>query len=978
MLTPEQYEKMAGMVRENKIPDDLLDEAISQISEYKASAKRQTAPIDLGDQSPSAAEARLREPASPSTNANLRQIISREPTSFLSLEQKPLEQLVPVQATEAEKAVGTEKAKYHGYGEGQKGYNAYGPPHKLPTITAEVGTPKRLEEQQAWEQAFKGLHDPTKTDSQSQMADLYKPSYLAGRDEYPRPDLTATAPESELLGQAQQAILAAHGNLPKIAGGRAYTFFEPSLEEFRKTMEPVLGSEVNNMNEGSEQYKQFADARYKQEYEKAEMAGYPIIRHRFATGAGRIAGTIQKPLEAAAAGADQTMTLGLGAKLAGAEQGAERAMAENPWTALGGKVVGALNPIAPGNLLLQDAIAAAKRVPALANAIGGSRLGRIGASSLGAAYVGAAETAGGNLVAGRPISQNVGDTALISGLLGGGLGTVVEGARALRGFGAPPEIEQLREAGGETSFRHGVVPGKEMGALLAESKAMGPNGPSAQQILLSQMKGPVTEAAERVPAQRAYKHAQDLAAYEKQVAQYRVPISEAMNAAEKARKALTDVSGRSVDLGGEREQLEGLMEKLVDVGPPRGRYDYAGAPNTPDRLAALAEMRHGEDLLQKVNASPDLLRKIAEMRKALEAEAGGGPPAGKLDIHGATEAAPTSPALRGAVPKLPVQEAQARPISREELMPWHGQYLELPEKDILMMRAEEARHAGIQVPEEIPGEKHVFLAGNKKGIPAEGRLLLGFQARERGYRVPPGFSDHQQVVVAPRNLNASELSEMISSAHGLVEKGVPGAQDIERNLLKARDALPEKGPFYGEVGSIRNPATGELTELRGYSAAQRRASQEMQATQKTLERAGLTPGQEDQFFNVWSKYPNQGPGASPEVRKAIEEVAGWSGRDVQHQLNLIPGLSAYEKLREAGRLRNLVPLLRGGATAEIPFGLRGALPAIGMRLDPILGALSRTQAGRIGGMGGFVSQPLLEPDIEKIKQYLNQPKPEAP
>jgi hypothetical protein len=304
----------------------------------------------------------------------------------------------------------------------------------------------------------------------------------------------------------------------------AQQFFEPGVDEFRSVRGPELaaqGIDPNTLDENSDEYKRYADEKWRQVYARAAALGQPVVRNAF-----KKAGGLGDEAALRARRAQDTLkAVGygyLGGLLPGLEdlvfddptiyadfqndlresagkprkeppvlleQNAPRAAAaRHEVAAIGAGIAGAISPGSAPSRIAQGAYRALAPEGAklgsrmLAGMFAGGLSGAMGAmGGIGGEMAGDWDEE--SAAAGEGVSKGA-LAQVAAGVGGGALGELLErGAKAaMRSLRSPgsrlgEKLGLAEEAGYETSMLSGVKPGKELGQQIDDARARGVRHP---------------------------------------------------------------------------------------------------------------------------------------------------------------------------------------------------------------------------------------------------------------------------------------------------------------------------------------------------------------------------------------------------------------------------------------------------------------------------------------------------------------------
>jgi hypothetical protein len=882
----------------------------------------------------------------------------KEQTSFLSTpKDTPLEQAIPER--EAPPTVATDEFR-----QGQKRHFAHlapnaqlspEPPLPTPAMTPEESMPL----EKAHDEWFNSLKDP-KLQSASQMSDIYKPPTLIQPPKSPIQE----AQGGSFLSMGQAGIDQARQGLPRVMGGNVEHIDEPSLEEFRRDMYPVLGPKVLKMNEEDEAYKQYADANWMRAYNRAQQEGRSTVRTKYAMGETPTMKAAESAFTKAATGLASVPGVGAAAAaVTGNREERERLMSENPISSTVGQI--------GGGLLMP--------FPAATAATG---LGRIAQTAGAAGLFGAGTTAADEALGATPTSARkvlahggeAGLTGLGLGTLFGGIG---EGAEKLR-----PKSVALEKARpyAETSVLHGMVPGPEISRLESEVKGLGLEPKEAMiPHAIEKSRPAVTRQLQTEEEAAKFKHGTETTEYNKLTENYRPPAQQLFDAAVESHASTVGPDGRPLTVGPEESTLRRVKNLVADVKSPKEHYEVI-RPLEPgeDALLAQAKEMYGPDVAEKIAASED---KIKEALGKGGAGKGGdirpvGAP-GPIENTAAARGreAATTPAGKQAAPADIGLADTLSPQTPKGFTHWgdvtpesypirpnkiYAEQIGLPKlADAEFMHASEARKLGVNVDPKIPDDATVLLGNSNKNAPPGGKLMGAGEARAQGFDVPRHIDDADKVVITPRKMNPAELHEATASIDEMAKNSrIPHVEELQRAARQVRDQFPEIGPVVGKRATIEDLGTGQKTELKGYSAHQHEYSEASKARALTRQRTGIP---ESPNADAAATFRNATTRTGESPAEVADRAAAWQRAGQGDALKFVEGLRAYQGL--AGKKLRVAPF---AAMRGSPFALQGDLSRLGLHLDPILANRFRfsPSATRLAGAGA-------RPTFDEINRLLN-------
>lgn len=393
--------------------------------------------------------------------------------------------------------------------------------------------------------------------------------------------------------------------LPSAMGGNVEHFVEPSLDEFRKTMAPLLGEKAYGLTNDSEEYRDFADAAWAEVYDKAKQEGRSVTRHDKSDN--KDPGWQAAELIRQAGGASGTMlnaaTGGLGTKYAGRriaawgghpEQGEEEAQnlervsaSSHPALNAGAEVYGAIeSPLFKG---------AAKLIPGTTVARTAAQAG-LGSAGYKAAELGARRAGGEDLGLGQA-AEEVGESAGMGIVAGGLLGLGGKAIRSERaGLRANTPLGEAEKAGASMRVT-GVEPGENIRALREEARAGGhgyADKPDVNKMLAGRLEEPLGFEAGRSQSEAQRLAGEAKAEFHSVHGNDTVQPSNAQKALESVHESITrregDVIGGHESLAREISRRLGSMS-TIEVVP---------AGTATGGIPASDAMKKGYDVLPEI------------------------------------------------------------------------------------------------------------------------------------------------------------------------------------------------------------------------------------------------------------------------------------------------------------------------------------------------------------------------------------------
>ena len=726
-------------------------------------------------------------------------------------------------------------------------------------------------------------------------------------------------------------------------------WLEPTIEEFRRDMRSVYADEVDQFDEETDAYKEYADYRWQKAYEEAKQQNKTLKRVEFSP---EVAWPdLAKGLgvaTAAAAGADEALLFGGLSRLTGQRANNLALQRRHPTASTLGFVGGALSPKALPNVgvrLLGDATArVAPRAAALlqrSRAATGAAEGATGAGIEQAGLEGLEQVTGERPVDPSGLARRAGGAALTGGLAGGGFGGLQSGAagvrRLLRRGELGPALKDAEAIGAEslffTPFRPMRVP-ESVRDLERRARVAPGRGATAEDVLQGDI--------------------------ERDIGQYVGRQTERYRGAEE--RLAEGVSDFGAEAGREYDQATRRLESAVAKG---GNSELQGAIAEANRVQEI-QYNSPEGL------TPQPLVPLANAWKKFFAN--------------------------GRIPRINWWDEVSEPMAGENAR--LTKFAESTWDDIRLLPADEAK----SVAGELGGTRPT--TGAIIATPREARLY-GVNVKRRFddwfASEYPGTGSEEiretmwnqfiadpksatgrrwpklRFVLSPKFLPARDFDQYIAQQRrGLVQESSKGGkgeidipelhQVVEGGAYAVRDQFPAAPRVGGDSVSITR-ADGSKQRLRGWSAAQHRLSRGIQAAKDRLAYAGLpeagVPGDRIPAKvepSLRSAVGVVGTGRNPIQEEAIRRLAATG----EGQADLV----ATDRLRgQAERVGLKLPLperipegegkLIRSRLAEYSRGepnetLEGL--AITRRLDPQLRELraSRTELGRVG----------LSPDID--------------
>lgn len=758
-----------------------------------------------------------------------------------------------------------------------------GGPQGIDMLESKLGTPEANEAQAQAEQAGMSLPRGARTvagpesiakneaAAKARLAEVYDSSLpsASGIKALHRPPEFVPAD----IGK-QGFLLGSRMMMPSYAGGGTQHYAEPTIEQFRRDMGPVIGPRVATMDERSAEYRQYADLLWQRVYDQAKAAGTPVVRHEYAPRSKAMdaiayhVGNAVDALEGAGEGYIHSASFGAGdaAERLGGDQVAldvQSAGERNPLARAAGSFYGSIkNPILRGIGAFGDAALGPTA------SVAGGALRAVGHGAVGSAVQSGGEDAVDAATSGQPLDLSQMKTRMVDsaeqgGIAGGLLDLVGHGAGALSaGLRRDPtmghSVRAVEDAGGTIGGLRGTRPSADMKSAIREAGSEA----DARALLAERLMGPAAE-----------KGIEQMSTAARENGALRSRYRDAVE------KDFVDPSSFTEELANRRIRLEGpngpmrpdiarTYDSIRDTLPTQ-------QPVPPKLTAAMRASAHEPS----VPSEPDALT---------------GPRA-TPDREGATR---VDDATRA---NDPATDTIATPPGRSTLTPREGG-----------MSAEEAIAKGYDpkklledagIPEQIAGDFEFFL-------------------------------DHPNQT-PPKGLNARQVDLLIDRIDGILKEGKGGKPDPEYTWMAAaarrvRDTLPDRPDILGQrSATVIDPATGKPKPLKGYSAFEANASEDMARRHLQLGLAGVEgmggipdANQFKQARGSFASYDGSGS-AEDRARMALAEAAGVSGG-----LKTIGGLAGREELLKRSQFS-----LEGGG-----MGGRGQRTVNRLRLsgDPAL------------------------------------------
>lgn len=739
--------------------------------------------------------------------------------------------------------------------------------------------------------------------------------------------------------------------MPTYAGGETTHFAEPTVEQFRRDMGPVIGSRIATMDTNTAEYRQYADLLWQRVYDQAKAAGKPVVRHEFASKSDawdRLAyhvGDAVDALGGAVNGVGRDASFGginaAAGKLGGDQAALDLASAEerNPTASAVGGFVGAMqNPALRGLGWLGEMIGGKP------TSIVGSALKSSIEGAAGGAVAAGGEDAVDALASGQPMDMESTKDRMVSGIKSGGLaglgfdllgqagGTVSRALRQDRSLG--PSTRAVEDAGGTIGGWRGVRPSKDMKGALDAAGEKGARAHVAEQIM-----GPAADKGfEQIAAAKrraelindAYRLAN-----EEQYAEHGPFVEELQN----RRQRLEGPNGPI------RPDAARVYDDLLSTLPPK---DQAIKPRLSAAMRAEAHepsVPSEADALTGPRTVPDAkggmsIDNIHLDRSGLRAES----LAAAHAAHAAGTAAPPEIAVFPGQKPF-VQDGRHRILAAQERgmesLPIKvrryddaGNTLSLTHEPLNLRAASDTQVS--------PPPRTGTLEPRQGGMTLEQARAAGHDpaALLEDAGIPESIAkDFEFFIDNPsKGMNPRHVDLIIDRIDNLLKEGQGGKPDPEYAWLasaarKMRDSLPDDPDILGNrSGSYRDPDTGKPVPLRpgSWSGFKANVSEEAARAHQALGLAGVEGAEgipdANRLKQARGAFANAGDPARPaenRVQRALAEAAGVSGG-----YKTIVGLRGREELLA----RSALPLEGGG------MGGRGqrAVNRARLSLDPAL------------------------------------------
>lgn len=783
----------------------------------------------------------------------------------------------------------------------------------------------QLEEDFAAEEAQRRQHYDNSLQNLSKRKELAAPA-----EWHPPTPVNPQSPFDSVWGKLAEVKKA----MPDWAGGGTEHYIEPSVEQFRLEMAPVLGPAVEAMAEGSPAYHEYADKKWIAALGRAQTEGRSIVRDAFRPKAkggldaaldlvrpGALQGAGQMA-RSAAIGADSMLTGGIastGAYLphddenvptsfselgamwrdATAAKAADQAAA--PVSSMVGGVLGSVHPLAVGNLAVKGA---GKLAPGAAGKLASSTTGRILAGAP-AGYIGAAATdlvgqapdvAMGEESLGAALERanNAGMSGAVLGLIGSALGAGIRAeGRALR---ENTPLGVAEQGGARVRPIRGVDRGATNRALEARARAEGIGesySPDVPSMLARDLSEPFARHAQATEA-GLIREGQPLREFERTFANERHPLKNTIQAILNARKKLVQSDGTVASVNQpELAKLDKLLDDVMSTSPQKP--EYLLEPKDPMRLGQLerAVDVHGElGVPETFRRDVANINEMSTPTRAVTPPGNAGPPPPREPLATVPDFGPYGEGLPD------IEGGIAAGLSGERIRSLHEARLTNP--DVFDITAREASERAL-------GD----------GLPQDHFLRIAPK--------PKNPEDLRQLVAGVRQRHESS---------SLTKEPFPDYEKIKRAFHQDRDA------FLGETDAIKQSDTFTLPSgetVRGYSAANARLSQKTEDFENFLSMLGFkgktpAPGDEGALMAMENLARNYGRGnRPPAVDDALRRAA--SETDMSPTLE---GIRRYRAMKELEQMVKLSEIFRGGGSGPT-VSMSGT--SARLRLDPILQGL---------------------------------------
>jgi hypothetical protein len=951
MLTDEKYQKALEALRSGTMPEHLRSTAADAIAEYErghglaqgvseAGATR-AAPATTSQEKPSARAARQRKlDTIEAEHPGLTKAFQMQGPSTLQLESGP---------------------------------------------TPEEAAADELEQRSQFDDSIQNL---------SKRKELAAPA-----EWHPPTPATPPNPFDSVWGK----LTAVKQAMPDWAGGGTEHYIEPSVEQFKLEMAPVLGQAVEGMAEGTPAYREWADAKWMDALGKAQAEGRGIVRDAFRPGAKGFldtAGDLVRPANiqkigqmgrSAAIGADKIVTGGTVSTMLAAgpserereqfrEASARYSEAQSPEDVIAAgedlpsKTFGqqfregmqARNYLGAAAPVSQD-------VGAFRGALSPGAIGNLAVSGAGKAVRGAVDLLPGGIMGPQGVAMGLLDAAagstagkLAAGAAGGALGAgATQGAEELPGVlsgdnpGAGERIGLAAAYGapmGLVGTGLGILARNE-GATLRENTPLGvaEQGGARMRPIRGVDPGSVNRGLER----RAR--------------------TESIGEVDKPDVARMLAHDLSEPFG---KRAHAMEDAITAKGQPLREFEEAFAH---DKIPLKKAIQTVLDAKQKLVLSDGTISNPKQMGKLDEL----------LDQLLKFEAQKPEGALTKNEQLLNQMENAAAlhgdlGTNQPEVVARDIRELSTPTRPVTPVNTEgptrRARDTVVDVGdfgEKLPDFRTALEGGfagerlrslhEARGSNPDTFDITPKEAIERGLDVGKSTvkvfdPETRQMVdadvpnfarLSPKARNPDDVKQITAKLFQENETGsvtkepFPDYEKIKRALHQDRDA------FTGETDAIKRSDTFKLENgetVRGYSAANARLENESKEFKNLLELLGFKGQPPDMrsdmaFSQMEGLAANFGKGGrSPEIDRAFREMAAETG--MTPTLENLVRYRAMKRLQEASKLREVFRF--------------GGMPSVGMlsgeaarlRLDPIIqGAIPYLEnAGSLGAVPGEIEQ----------------------
>lgn len=463
------------------------------------------------------------------------------------------------------------------------------------------------------------------TDEEKRAADIQaRKEHDAARNEK-----LASASQVTDLYQPPEFIppgLSALDALPSTFGGKVDHYVEPGLSQFQRDMAGVYPN-IHTLDEGSLQYKQYADAQWKAIYERAQAEGRPVVRMEYAKSPlwtksfgdrAFMTGMQGIGMAASAAhGADDAAFAGMGGRLTDTHENGQLLEAANPGSALTGRILGGVNPRSIGNVAARGVAGGLARalpgaVPLTESTLG-SALASGGKGAVAAGTDSLANDAADYALDDRGNVKPEGDRgdfdwrgaekrAAQASLFGGALGAGADLTGQLAGLPGKalrreqPFIEDAERIGGRTEASlRGFKPGKDYEALAKRARAAGTEPP---ELVAGELAPKLVGEGREITEDTKAAIERDVQAYYKQTEGVRRPATALTDSLMQQHTLRTDGAGNDLRQNGGIRDLLGMVSDVEAVdGDPTTAFKAAQADVPGARmLDAAAAAKAGVDV----------------------------------------------------------------------------------------------------------------------------------------------------------------------------------------------------------------------------------------------------------------------------------------------------------------------------------------------------------------------------------------------